>query len=282
MVTNKKQLELGYAGLALLRNRLVGNKEVTDKIATEISKLAKGKSYILPSATEEIKRYSAPTGYKLWSKTYDTIPNLLIEVEEPAVRSILKDFKKGKALDAACGTGRYSQILSSLGHDVIGVDSSPYMLKQAKFQVPKAKFIRSNLENLPLESESVDLVVCALALTHFSSIHKVISELNRVTRTGGHIVLSDIHPWFVIIGGQAEFQGITGKEGYVFNYTHLHSQYLNEFNKLGLEVNQCMEPTLDSKYLNPKEVGLDLSKEIINIALKDLPLVLIWRLEKSR
>lgn len=114
MATNKKQLELGYAGLALLRNRLVGNSDIAEKIVMEISKLVNERASVSSSAANEVKRYSVSSGYKTWSKTYDSIPNLLIKVEEPAVRSLLQDFKKGMALDAACGTGRYSKILSSL------------------------------------------------------------------------------------------------------------------------------------------------------------------------
>jgi ubiquinone/menaquinone biosynthesis C-methylase UbiE len=282
MTSNKKQLELGYAGLALLRNRLIGNGKVTDGIVNEISNLTREKSELQASisTTEEIKKYSVPSGYKKWSKTYDTIPNLLLEVEEAVTKSILNEFKIGKALDAACGTGRYSKILSSLGHEVTGIDSSTYMLKGTKAHAPKATFIQGGLENLPLEDGSFDLTMCALALTHFPSIHKVLNELTRVTRKGGYIVLSDIHPWFVILGGQAEFQDINGKKGFVFNHVHLISQYLDEFKKLGLKVDLCLEPTLDSKYLDPKEIGLDITKTTMNTALEGLPLVLIWKLEK--
>lgn len=280
MISNKKELELGYAGLALLRNRLVGDKNTTEQIAREISKLAEEIHKETPSETKEIKRYDVASGYKAWSDTYDNIPNILLEVEEPVVKSILKDFKRGKALDVACGTGRYSQILYDLGHEVVGIDSTLEMLHHAKSRVPRAEFIHGDLEKLPINSESVDLVICALALTHLPSVDKTISELNRVVRPQGYIVLSDIHPWFVIIGGQAEFQDINGEKGYIFNYIHQPSRYLEEFNKLGLKIKKCIEPTLDSKHLNPTEVGLNLSKKTMDTALEGLPLALVWVLEK--
>lgn len=122
--------------------------------------------------------------------------------------------------------------------------------------------------------------LCALALTHLPSVENTISELNRVVRSRGHIILSDIHPWFVVIGGQAEFQDINGEKGYVFNYVHQLSRYLEEFNKLGLKVKKCIEPILDSKHLDPTEEGLNLSKKTMDTALEGLPLALVWVLEK--
>lgn len=281
MIFNKKQLELGFAGLALLRNRLVGNDDIAKNIIEEIARISNYKTSPPSPVESKVAEYNVSDGYEAWSKIYDNIPNLLIQVEEPEVKSLLKEFKKGKAIDVACGTGRFSEILSSLGHEVTGVDSSPHMLKLAKAKVPKAKFIQARLEKLPIESESVDLAICALALTHLSTLSKSLGELNRVIRKGGSIILSDIHPFFVIVGGQAEFQDAKGKLGYIFNNTHLHGQYLQEFNKLGLKVKQCKEITLDSKYIDPKEIGLNLSKSTMEIALKDLPLVLIWVLEKT-
>lgn len=282
MTTNKEQLELGYAGLAILRNRLVGSRKVADKIAKEVAAIvdALGEDDIGPA--REIKKYDVPGGYKAWSDTYDRIPNLLIEVEEPVVRSLIQEFNKGKALDAACGTGRYSQILHSLGHDVVGVDRTPEMLGQARSRVPKANFILGDLNRLPVQSSSMDLAICALALTHLSSPNKAIKELNRVVRRGGHIILSDIHPWFVIIGGQAEFQDIKGKKGYVFNHIHLPSSYLEIFEDLGLKIRKCLEPALDLKHLDEAKMDLQLSKETIHTALEGLPLVLIWVLEKIK
>ena len=166
MIFNKKQLELGFSGLALLRISLIGKNNVAESIVIEMSKLLESGVGGSKSTTGEVKRYDISNGYREWSKTYDSIPNLLIQVEEPAVSSLIIGFKKGIALDAACGTGRYSKILSSLGHEVIGVDSSQHMLKLARSKVPKAKFIKGKLEKLPIESESVDL---AISLSTFFS-----------------------------------------------------------------------------------------------------------------
>lgn len=282
MILNKKQLELGFSGLALLRNRLTGDKKVTQEITGEIFNLVKSLANDNLSLKEKkIKKYSVVSGYKQWSLNYDTMPNLLIEVEQPYIQSLLKKFSVGKALDAACGTGRYAKFLLSLGYKVIGVDRTAEMLSYAKKHASEASFIQGNLNKLPLEKESVDLAICSLVLTHLFSIDQAILELARVTRSGGHIILSDIHPWFVLIGGHAEFEDNKGKAGYIYNHVHLHNTYLKAFKKAGLKIDKCLEIPLKKSDIKPLKLGLNLSNNTINVALEGLPIVLVWVLEKK-
>ena len=166
MLFYKKQLELGYAGLALLRSRLFDESKKIHEILDEIVVLAK-QGATSSDSDVRVKKYNVSTGYKAWADNYDHMPNLLIEVEEPIVSTMLKTIRPGKALDAACGTGRYSKILSSLGHEVTGLDSSGEMLKHAKKKVTVGNFIQGSIEKLPFEDNNFDLAIVALALTHF-------------------------------------------------------------------------------------------------------------------
>lgn len=101
---------------------------------------------------------------------------------------------------AACGTGRYAEYLAGLGHRVVGVDSSPDMLARARARVPGADLRRGDLHRLPLADSEVDVVVCALALTHVPDLGPVVAEFARVLRPGGHLVLSDAHHERVALG----------------------------------------------------------------------------------
>ncbi|OGM25076.1 hypothetical protein A3D00_03875 [Candidatus Woesebacteria bacterium RIFCSPHIGHO2_02_FULL_38_9] len=273
------QQELGLAGLALLRNRLVGHEKVTKSILYEIRNLSK--PFINTSLSKnKVKKYSLDSGYTAWAETYDTIPNLLIEVEEPVVKELLREFAKGFVLDAACGTGRYSEFLYSLGHKVTGLDQSSAMLRQAKIRSPKVKFIKGILTKLPFDDSCFDLAVCALALTHVSDIGLSIKELFRVIRPGGNIIISDVHPWLVVLGAQAEFHDKTGRHAYVTNYIHWHSTYLQTFERLGLKVLQCIEPVMEHKHVAIARLGFNLSAKTVATALQGLPIALIWVLEK--
>ena len=80
-------------------------------------------------------------GYGSWAGFYDEPGNQLIDLEQPIVREILDGLPRGVALDAACGTGRHSAYLASLGHTVIGVDSSVAMLARAREKVPGGEFL---------------------------------------------------------------------------------------------------------------------------------------------
>ena len=276
IINYEKRHELGLAGLALLRNWLVGDDKDSKLILEEIHNLINKES-----SEESITAFNISKGYKAWAETYDNMPNLLIEVEEPAVRSIVKKFKPGNALDAACGTGRYSEFLDSLGYNVTGVDLSPDMLFQArKNRKKRINFLQGNLTEIPMKSESVDLVICALALTHFPQLDNALSELSRVMQPKGHMIISDIHPWLVALGGQAEFFDKSGKHGYIPNYIHWHSSYFESFNRLGLKVLQCIEPKMKQKHVKLAKTGFDLKEKTIELALKDLPIAVVWLLEK--
>lgn len=277
-----KQHELGLAGLALLRNWLVGDEAVAQSIFKEVRELTKETKDKPLAKSEKVTLFNVSKGYKAWADTYDSIPNLLLEVEEPIVKTILKKFTPGIALDAACGTARYSELLNSLGYKVTGMDLSPAMLSQArKARNKKINFVEGNLTAIPLKDANIDLTICALALTHLPNIERALSELKRVTRPGGHIIISDIHPWLVMLGGQAEFFDKTGKHGYVLNYVHWHSNYFKSFQNLQLKVIECLEPVMESKHIKLAKTGFDLKEKTVAIALEGLPIALIWVLERQ-
>ena len=168
-------------------------------------------------------------GYARWSQTYDNPGNPLIQIGQPVVWSIFEAVPPGAALDAACGTGRHARRLVELGHHVVGVDASPAMLEKARATLPQAAFRDGDLSAPPLESASVDLVVCALALEHVADLGGSIAELSRVLRPGGRMVLSVLHPAAAALGRAAYFQDAAGGAGVVRGYGHLHGDYLKAF-----------------------------------------------------
>jgi ubiquinone/menaquinone biosynthesis C-methylase UbiE len=273
----KKQHELGLAGMALLRNWLVGSNKDAKQVLKEMQVLTK-----IPLSVEKISSFNTSNGYKAWSKTYDSMPNLLIEVEEPVVRSLIKNYKPGDAMDVACGTGRYSEYLNSLGHKVTGIDiSSDMLFKARKYRNKNIKFLRGNFTKIPAKNNSFDLIVCTLALTHIPNIDKVFSEISRILRPKGHIIISDIHPWLVALGGQAEFFDESGKHSYIQNYIHWHSDYFKSFNEFALKIVNLLEPKMEQKHIHLASIGFDLNKKTVEIALKDLPITIVWLLEKA-
>ncbi|MEU5877784.1 class I SAM-dependent methyltransferase [Spirillospora sp. NPDC047279] len=183
---------LGIEGAALLR----GIREGTADRAFVEARIAEIRGFLDDPALAEGET-AAPGGtaelYRDWAPRYDVPGNQLIDSEQPIVRRILDGLPIGDALDAACGTGRHARHLDRLGHRVIGVDASPEMLAVAREHLPDADLREGTLEDLPVPGDAVDLVVCALALSHVPRLEPVMAEFARVLRPGGHLVISDAH-----------------------------------------------------------------------------------------
>jgi ubiquinone/menaquinone biosynthesis C-methylase UbiE len=243
---------LGLEGIALLRAFSGAyDREFTLARLREIRELLESPDAF--GAGTEARPISIRDGYDRWAASYDEQPNQLLEIEQPIVREILDGLPIGVALDAACGTGRHAAYLASLGHSVIGVDSSPGMLARAREKVPQCEFHAAELHELPLADDSVDLVVCAIALVHVAEIEGPFREFARVLRSGGHLVVSDPRG---LIGSDIIFpnviEGLEGDYGYIPVYGRLASEYLAAALPLGFQVLRCEEPRVPSPLLDDK------------------------------
>lgn len=106
----------------------------------------------------------------------------------------------GKAvLDAACGPGKYAEILLSRGAAVTGFDISPRMVAFARERNKHAGtfFVHDLAEPLGMLADaSFDVVLCALALHYVPDWTLTMGEFCRVLKPGGHLVISIEHPFF--------------------------------------------------------------------------------------
>lgn len=91
--------------------------------------------------------------------------------------------------DIGAGTGGYSLALANRGFFVHAVEPSVVMQKQA-VEHPQVKWFTGYAESLPLLNNSVDAVVCILAIHHFTNLEKAFQEMQRVIRDGAIVLLS--------------------------------------------------------------------------------------------
>lgn len=270
---------LGTEGLALLRRWLVADASELERRVDELVRFVRSPGAAPMSIRLDVTPLDVQAGYARWSASYDTIPNPLIRAEEPVVRAMIDAAPIGAALDAACGTGRHAVYLRDRGHRVIGVDATPEMLEKARARLPDADLRTGQLEALPLETASVDLAVCALALTHVREPEPAIGELARVLRPGGRLVLSDLHPAMVLLGATGFFVGADGAAGNVESFHHPHGRYLAAFREAGLEVVRCVEPALEEQDLLALTGGLvAFAEEAFRAAWVGIPNALVWEL----
>lgn len=105
-----------------------------------------------------------------------------------------KNFVKGKTvLDLACGTGYGSEILLLAGaKKVFGGDISEAAIKYAKknYSRPGLNFLIMNAENIPLEDNSIEVVVSFETIEHLPNYEKFLSEVKRVLKKGGTFICS--------------------------------------------------------------------------------------------
>ncbi|MEH1098521.1 class I SAM-dependent methyltransferase [Micromonospora sp. CPCC 205561] len=237
---------LGLEGLALLR-AFTGehDRDFVESRIAEIRGLLDNE--VLSGAAVDVDRVDTVEGYRLWSRTYDDVDNAAFDIDGPLVGKILDTLPTGVALDAACGTGRYARRLADRGHRVTGVDSSPDMLARARARVPQGEFLLGDLRQLPLADARVDLIVCALALTHVPELDAVVAEFARVLRPGGHLVISDVHPEAVARGSIPTLRDPSGRPGRLVTYRHLLGDYLRAALPVGLQPRRCEEPRLPAR-----------------------------------
>jgi ubiquinone/menaquinone biosynthesis C-methylase UbiE len=92
--------------------------------------------------------------------------------------------KNAKVLDVGCGAGvPVAQFLVECGFDVIGIDFAKNMLKLARKNVPKARFVRKDMTELDFRADSFDGLTALYSIIHvprekhfllFQSFHRIL------------------------------------------------------------------------------------------------------------
>jgi ubiquinone/menaquinone biosynthesis C-methylase UbiE len=274
------QYFVAVAGMAAMRKCLTEPSSVRprlDDVRALVDRLDEFPNDLVIPVVE----YDVDAGYHAWAPRYDG-PNPAVEVDEIVVHDIVSGLGGRVALDAACGTGRHSAYLHEQGYDVIGVDANRSMLGIAQAKVPGADFRLGDLTALPVDDRAVDLVVCSLALTHVEDLALVFAEFARVVRNGGRVVVSDIHPILVTVGGAAVFP--TGSDRFelhfVRNLHHGLSDYVAAATAAGFAVRDMREPPLPEAAIvgNP---AYPVVPDAVRGAFEGLPALVVWTFERS-
>jgi malonyl-CoA O-methyltransferase len=130
--------------------------------------------------------------YERWAPLYPPLAhNPLMRAEQQAMLQFWPAVAGLRALDLACGTGRYSRLLSEANAaEVVALDFCLPMLMQA----PSGARICASMMHLPFAAETFDVVISGLALGHAAGVHAWMQEVSRVLRAGGTLLYSDFHP----------------------------------------------------------------------------------------
>ena len=151
---------------------------------------------------------SVNAGYDRWARSYDTFPNPILAREERYVLTLLPPLDGKQALDLACGTGRWLDVLIKRGAKcAIGIDLSPAMLDVAKTKPDiRERLVRANCTQLPFSSATFDFAICSFALSHISDLRSLAGGLSRIMKPGSDLFLTDIHPEASAVGWRTGFR----------------------------------------------------------------------------
>jgi ubiquinone/menaquinone biosynthesis C-methylase UbiE len=117
-------------------------------------------------------------------------------------QTVIRPFAPKQILDLGAGSGRFVRRLGETFEvPVIAVEPSDSMLEAGKRDLP-GQWLKGSAEDIPLESESVDLVWMSQVYHHISDPGKALREMHRVSRPGGFLAIrngtvenNDSVPW---------------------------------------------------------------------------------------
>ena len=120
-------------------------------------------------------------------------------IGEPAAKRVVAaaEVEAGdRVLDLACGTGiaaRMAAETTGTG-SVVGVDPLPPMLETARRTAPEIDWRQGRAEEIPMEDDSVDLVVCSQGYQFFTDKSEALQEMARVLAPGGRVAIGTPGP----------------------------------------------------------------------------------------
>ena len=153
--------------------------------------------------------------------------------------TLLAPGERDHILDLGCGTGQLSAQIAQCGATVMGVDSDPAMVEQARANYPQLTFERMDAESIVLD-QSVDAVFSNAVLHWVSDPDAAIESVVRALKPGGRFVAEfggkgnvktildalaavtgrqDLNPWY--FPGLAEYVARLDSAGLTVTFAHL-------------------------------------------------------------
>lgn len=153
---------------------------------------------------------------------------------------------KGKSiLDAGCEAGHISIKLLERGAKVTAVDIVEPALEAFKEKIKgtnyNPKIIKASIQELPFEDNTFDSTICTETLEHVPDVKKCLSELNRVTKQSGTIIITiPIEKTRKLLYPIARLFGINTS---VESQVTLHDVSIQEITKIAKDLDFCLQLT---------------------------------------
>jgi ubiquinone/menaquinone biosynthesis C-methylase UbiE len=165
------------------------------------------------------------------------------------------------ALDVGCGEGRFCRMLRAEGLSCIGVDPARALVDYARERDPAGDYRLGQAEALDFGDASFDLVVSYLSLIDIEGLDQAISEMARVLRPGGALLIANLASFFTAGPPSGWIKGADGEPRffidhyleergewvswaglYVQNWHRPLSRYMSHLLAQGLQLSYFAEP----------------------------------------
>ena len=133
------------------------------------------------------------SGYARYARQYDEREKFWDSFEHDKLMPYIQAAKGKKVLDAGAGTGRITIRLHNAGAEVTALDISPDMLKILGEKEPAIEKVEGDMEDMPFEDDSFDMIFSSLAIVHLKKLDTFLDECYRILKDDGLLVLTNIH-----------------------------------------------------------------------------------------
>ena len=137
--------------------------------------------------------------FSQWAGRYDKSPlqnlvfrhshNMFVREIEPYAA------KRINLLDVGCGTGEFAFNVIGRSYRIKahGVDISHDMIKVArsKLRSDNIEFKVGDVEELPYEKDTFDIITCSHSFHHYPDQKKALSEMHRILKDDGRLMIID-------------------------------------------------------------------------------------------
>lgn len=133
---------------------------------------------------------SADVQGPLWGAEAGTWSKIQEPHHEPLFEAMLEATGVGpgkRVLDVGCGGGFSSRLAVERGAQVTGLDAAEGMIDHARAAVPHAEFHVGEMEKMPFEDRSFDVVFAGNAVQYAADLVAALREFGRVCKPGGLI-----------------------------------------------------------------------------------------------
>lgn len=121
------------------------------------------------------------------AKLYDTAANFVTNYGA-GLLDVLDPQPGERILDIGCGTGHLTHEIRQRGAKVVGLDSSPNMIQEARATYPDLEFVQADASSFTFK-EPFDAVFSNAALHWVTDAESAVSCMSQALRPGGRFVI---------------------------------------------------------------------------------------------